>query len=315
MKTLKLTLIVLFLTHLQYCFCQPANYSVNINFETGRNLIHIDTANHDNVWQIGIPSKIIFDSAYSKPFAIVTDTSKLYPLNNHSSFEIDIKTDSSFCWGTGYLSFEHKFNTDSLKDGGYVEISYDSGKTWQNIILDKVSEMGFGKYNFYSTSDTIIGNIPAFTGNSNGWKISGISWIWVEGKKKGEYPYFNLIKIRFNFKSSANSIPKEGWMIDNISFDVNECSFGIKEINGSLPQYKIFPNPFKDYLIIEFDNNYNSQPYKIEIFDMQGRIILNRNNVVTDKIYLYKNDFTKGTYLCRVTNNLKKIINKKFIVE
>ena len=51
--------------------------SENIYFETTDSLLKIDTNLIGNIWQIGTPSKTFFDSAYSVPNAIVTDTTKL----------------------------------------------------------------------------------------------------------------------------------------------------------------------------------------------------------------------------------------------
>ncbi|MDA3953800.1 MAG: transposase [Bacteroidales bacterium] len=34
------------------------------------------------IWQIGTPNKTFFDSAYSSPNAIITDTVNYYPINN-----------------------------------------------------------------------------------------------------------------------------------------------------------------------------------------------------------------------------------------
>jgi hypothetical protein len=60
-----------------------------INFEDwyyGEDRIYIDTiSNQDNIWQVGQPNKIIFNTAYSEPNAIITDTSNHYPTNDTSS--------------------------------------------------------------------------------------------------------------------------------------------------------------------------------------------------------------------------------------
>ena len=47
--------------------------------------IAIDTASQ-NVWQIGMPQKTIFNMASTEPNAILTDTSGSYPANNTSRF-------------------------------------------------------------------------------------------------------------------------------------------------------------------------------------------------------------------------------------
>jgi len=44
----------------------------------------------NNIWQIGKPHKHYFDSAYSKPNVLVTDTSKAYPVNDTSVFSFKL---------------------------------------------------------------------------------------------------------------------------------------------------------------------------------------------------------------------------------
>ena len=48
-------------------------YADTLNFEEPCNYLFIHPSN-TNHWQIGTPSKAIFDTAYSKPYAIITDT-------------------------------------------------------------------------------------------------------------------------------------------------------------------------------------------------------------------------------------------------
>ena len=59
----------------------------------------IDTVNYpNNVWQIGKPQKTVFDSAYSYPNAIVTDTLNPYPVNDTSVFMIKVVSHYSSGW-------------------------------------------------------------------------------------------------------------------------------------------------------------------------------------------------------------------------
>ena len=90
--------------------------------DTSRNtslIIHLDTS-RQNIWQIGAPHKHYFDSAYSKPNIIVTDTSLPYPVNNTSifSFEIPIIFHSIYV-----AQWVQKLDMDSARDGGIVEFS------------------------------------------------------------------------------------------------------------------------------------------------------------------------------------------------
>ena len=65
----------------------PIYISINVPDST---IFKIDTSVAGNIWQIGKPHKTIFDSAYSRPDAIVTDTIHDYPANNLSTFAIKI---------------------------------------------------------------------------------------------------------------------------------------------------------------------------------------------------------------------------------
>ena len=113
-----------------------------IDFESTDSLFTIDTSFTGNIWQIGTPSKLFFDSAWSVPNAVLTDTLNFYPPNNFSVFTIKI---SDTAWGQPQLnrssiSYNHKFDTDSLYDGGYIEISYDGGTSWTNIANDSIAD-------------------------------------------------------------------------------------------------------------------------------------------------------------------------------
>lgn len=188
----------------------------------------IDHTNANNIWAIGTPSKAFFNYAYSAPLAMVTDTLNTYPNGNISSFEFVIKSDD-----LTFISFAHRLNTDSLADGGVIEVSYDGGASWTNII----NASQFTLSNFYSSSNTISsnGNNPGFTGNL-GWVISTIQGYAL-----------NFIRFRFTFTSDNTNTNKDGWMIDSFNFSC--LGTGINEIGIKSPIH-IFPNPTSNYIFI-----------------------------------------------------------------
>jgi len=67
---------------------QNASTADSCNFETPCTLVVMDSAS--GIWQIGPPQKAIFDSAYSLPNALVTDTLNTYPVNQECYFDVDI---------------------------------------------------------------------------------------------------------------------------------------------------------------------------------------------------------------------------------
>lgn len=205
-----------------------------------------------NIWQIGAPSKTIFSSAYSPGIALVTDTLNPYPVNNESSFEFLIYSDD-----VTIVHFWHRYDTDSLSDGGVVEVSPDGGTTWNNIIDEPQIQQ---VYSFYADLSTISsnGNKPGFTGYSD-WTYSGFAGY-----------AFNFLRFRFTFTSDAVNTNKEGWMLDNFNF---EClGTGIVEFGKSKP-FLLYPNPTDGNFSIRSEAGKKVE--SVRVMDVCGKTILN----------------------------------------
>ena len=150
----KLTILLIVLLGFNNIYAQW--YNETINFESPSSMVWIDDTQENNIWQIGTPQKDYFDQAYSPPYAILSDTIESYGENLHSSFIVSVKGWSWFGGSPSILTFKHKFDTDTLTDGGYIDVSYDSGESWVSIIHDTTMyncnwTPGFGYYseNFY----------------------------------------------------------------------------------------------------------------------------------------------------------------------
>jgi len=254
-------------------YTQTAYRNFDLNDRDTGNYFFIDTIQLNNIWQIGTPSKTIFNSAYSTPLALVTDTLNNYPVNNGSSFSFTIYTDDATT-----ISFWHQINCDSLSDGGVVEYSTDGGTAWNNILTSP-----FTLTNFYSNSSTISSNSnkPGFTGTS-GWVHSTI------------YGYaLNFVKFKFTFTSDSMNTNKDGWMIDD--FFVNCLGTGIKEIGANSP-FHIFPNPTSDYISISSDNT-------AKLFLVTVKNILGQNILTTDKTTIDLSHLDRGIYFVQLTTD------------
>ena len=288
-----------------------------ITFKTIRQGVTIDTANHQNIWEIGRAKKVFFDSANTVPVGIVTDTVNDYPPDNLSSFIIDIKSNSTYPywsgWGSAMLSFRHKYNTDSLYDGGYVEIQYDTSKEWINVVNDDGTSFN---QNFYNTKDTILGNIPAFNGNSNVWVNSTCYWRWLELVKSGGI--HNEVKLKFVFESSVKKVNLDGWMIDNIEFTIYQVGGGVNELgmrNGELG-INVYPNPVNSLIDLSYSLMRNSL-VSLKIYDLLGNevaILVNKGEEKGDyKIEFDAKKLTDGVYLCKLeAGNIR--ITRKIVV-
>jgi hypothetical protein len=278
---------------------QDVYYSRNITFENNAGLVKIDNQQPDNLWQIGTPSKMFFDSAFSTPFAIVTDTMNNYPQNNLSSFEIKIYSPPFSCWGTGYLNFAHKYDTRPGVDGGYIEVRYDDSPTWKNIIFDDDPECGFGTWDFYTATDTINGGIPAFSGNSETWRYSSVYWIWFMGVKSYDH---DSLTIRFTFKSGAGETSHEGWMIDDISVELLECTGGILEGKQTKLPVIVSPNPLTDFSTLRFFQK-PGKDYLVDIFTTQGKLVKEISLRGETSVVLFKHNYTPGLYLIKINED------------
>ena len=241
-----------------------------IDFETNSNFIGLDTS-ETNIWQVGLPQKLFFDSAYSSPNVIITDTLQFYPGNTHSYFDLYL-CDLNYPGWYGFdmwLDFMHKYDTDTLKDGGFITVSYDKGETWINIIKDSCyffDNCPPGESpNLYNENDSLFNGEFGFSGHSGGWVKTGLAWFW--------YPVYQTVELfsdtmilRFNFISDSIQTEKEGWMIDHIKLYAIDLGGGNDDLGHYDPLISLYPNPCTQYISITGVENLTG----FKIFDQNG---------------------------------------------
>jgi hypothetical protein len=261
----------------------------------------IDTTQLNNVWQTGSVDKPYFSSGVPGSRALVTDTLHSYPINNTSSFTFSIVNCPGIAPGGAYtemvIEFSYSINTDSLNDGGTIEVSHNNGLTWTNIIYDTGNLISLG--NFYPPNVLIksLGK-PGFTGT---YKNGIAAMIY-----KPRYPpNIDTITFRFTFGSDSIQTNKDGWMITN--FYTNPEYEGIDEKNKS-DLITIYPNPAKSEIYIKINCPIREKS-TLELENQLGQIIkdmsvtkerLSINNLLPG-IYFVK--YHDGNYFC-----VKKII-------
>ncbi len=169
-------------------------------------IIHLDTSKQ-NIWQIGRPHKHFFDSAYSRPNVIVTDTSLAYPINNTSIFSFAVPT--YFIHFSMYaIQWVQKLDMDSGRDGGIVEFSMDTGKTWRNVFSSQPYVYNFIGFNSANQMVLPSGD-TALSGTDSTWRD-----IWL-CFNLSTMPVIDSLRIRFRFTSDSVNNNREGWMMDN----------------------------------------------------------------------------------------------------
>lgn len=294
--------------------CTGQGGAFNINFESNYNfeLITIDTSIENNIWEIGSPAKQYLNGGYESAYAIATDLTNPYPINNRSVFYLKIPYDFAANCQCDFaiLSFLHKFDTDSSKDGGYVETSYDGGQSWQNIVSDSVFFFT-GLQGYYKSSDTLSSaGEPGFSGRSHSllgdttWQGTDKEWNW---NLPLEPPIPDSILIRFVFVSDSINNSKDGWEIDEILFSVG-VYFGIQNQFSLEKSFEVFPNPFKELLAIKSLNNIE---FSYQVIDQLGRIIIPKNLSNSNGIEINING-KQGIYFLQIFSS-SEIINLKLV--
>ncbi len=301
--------LLLFTLTCQFSFSQEwygyqiLEFGDTINFEEESIFIEIDTA-ESNLWQIGAPSKLVFDQARSPANAMVTDTLNSYLTSNISHFDLIFPPEDYLqLYEQVYFGFSHKYDTDTLKDGGYITISVDNGETFYPIFepvgfYDSYPEPFWNSLNIYSEDDTLFNGERGYSGSSDGWVNTMMGWNLQYlstkdlGAPKGGWDT-DTLRIRFNFISDTISESKDGWMIDDIYFFTVDIPSNV--LNQYQLQYKVFPNPATDKLFLETEKSY--QRLELEVRAITSQEAIYHVEGSGDKISLENINLEMGVYL------------------
>lgn len=260
--------------------------------------ILIDIApDSSNVWQIGTPQKIIFDSAATLPNAIVTDTINFYPTNDTSRFIAKILM-SFPPWGIFALQWKQKLDMDTSFDGGIIEYSIDTGNTWINVFNNPYV------YNFYGydtlNADTLSGGEFAFSGTDTTWKDI---WLCFDLSWLQQFQWNDTILFRFTLLSDSVNNNKEGWMIDNMLAHIT-IIHTVKEVEQDR-YLNVYPNPASNIVHIQAEKIMNFHIIeRMELVDPLGRVVDRWTNIPT-KFWFDASKYPDGLYFLKVKTNIK----------
>lgn len=263
--------------------------------------IWIDTS-ENNLWEIGVPKKEILNQAYSDSLAIITKISDYYQVSNTSYFEFNLTLpdDESGLQtiGEGRFNFKHKYNTEIGKAGGYIEISYDDGETWNNALFD-LTNMGEPNFqNFYNNTDTLDDGTPCFQGISEDWQESQIWWFWNAMVKRADQPEWwgwnnDTLRVRFAFKCLNNAQNNyEGWMIDDLHITIQRIYGDVDELARN--NIVIYPNPANS--IVYLDELPFHSKNSLQILNSFGQLVYERKNITSKNLELNIENLIPGIY-------------------
>lgn len=302
-------IIILFLISSNNIIAQQ--WSNSITFDTAFSNLYIDTLQANNRWQIGAPHKVLFDSARTRPNAIVTDTVNYYPVNDTSSFILKINRppDAPFwvewvpyMYGpTPFVSFMSKIDTDSLSDIGYIEYSLNNGATWL-----PVNEYFFGSdYHppYYGPGTSL------FTGTWNGWFQTSI--VLGDSNPDPGIETVDSVLFKFTFVSDDINTNKEGWIIDDITYGTIAL-VGVNDIEEENNNFNIYPNPVnKEFTLSVTETGTINR--ELKIVNVLGEVVY-QSIVENPKSEVNISELPKGVYFVKLIS-ANQILTKKFIKE
>lgn len=287
----------------QYLYCQESCSGVVIHFEYDQGLVLFEPGN--DLWQMGRPGKSVFNASYGGNRAMVTDTLNPYASSSKSYFQI--RTINTRGDNQTRLQFYHQFDTDTLKDYGYVMYSIDGGDHWSmcqdtSFLLDSAcyqySEIWQHRYFFEPITGSTSQVEPLFSGSESKWVREEFYFSWYVLSKKGtegsEFQYCSpdSILFRFYFESDSINNPGDGWMIDNI--------WVTWDFSGDVPPgmesgVQVFPNPARDEAMISA-----AIPIaRVELYNAQGQIV-RRFHPHSESANLDLRGLNEGIYFVRL---------------
>lgn len=246
-----------------------------------------------NPWQIGTPQKALFNSAYTVPNAIVTDTVNLYSNNDTSSFSYDYWPQLS--WGILALRWAQKLDIDT-GDIAIVEYKASNDSVWHNIFNNPLV------YNFYgfepANIDTVNGRV-GFSFTDTLWRDIWLCFDYSFLQQNG----FDTITIKYTFITDSGGTPKEGWMIDNLMASVTFLHT-INE-NDQTTYIKAYPNPSADFVYIETKKRNGFHIIEDMLLrNIKGEVVQEWHNIPT-KYFIDVRNLPVGQYSLHIKTNIK----------
>jgi len=287
------------------------------------------------IWQIGVPNKPLFNSAYSQPNAIVTVLDSAMQPGSKASFIISISSQFNYFPGGSMITFLNKIDFDSAHGGAYVEFSIDSGMHWHGVLMPYANGGYYtvdGQQGFCFTncgpilidSENVIGvpmwwhNLPHdttstginyYTGSDSTWSQDTI--ILPTGCIIKTEP-LNPLMLKFTVFADSFSQSKAGWMIDNVNYYSQPftCLGGINEINSA--HLHVYPDPATDEFFVSLLNEPESD-YEFILYDLSGRVVI-RTRFTGQEITMRRDGIDAGSYFIQLIDQRTQNTFQKRIV-
>ncbi|MEO8151014.1 MAG: T9SS type A sorting domain-containing protein [Bacteroidia bacterium] len=278
------------------------------DFESGPKWVTLNSTTfaQTSSWELGTPIKTNFIGAFNGSNAWVTKLAAEYPnLDESSLFTPVFNVGIGKCYE---LSFMHNFDMDLFNDGGSIEYSIDSAKTWKVLgdIGDAVS--------WYNSVYIAAYGFPVHAG------FTGFNGGWISSSHNFKAPATGTVIFRFRFSSDQTN-NADGWEIDQFCFKeiTGSCVTAVEEpAAAGLYLYQNAPNPASGSTTIAF-NLPASGKAELTVTNLVGQIVAKpvNDNLGEGRhtVNLNSKDFTPGIYYYTLKFNNSKIVRKMVITQ
>lgn len=250
------------------------------------------------------------------------DWTSFNPISSSHPMKITIEND-----GEIVFQFDDIFLVDSTtnepESHGFIKYAISpESDLLPNIPIQNSADIYFD-FNPAIITDTTLNRIECF--DTKKPIITAISQLTIKALVEGaaEYKWFKEDSL-LTGRISDTLKPQDSGFFKVMVIDTNGCKStsdlffysptGLKEINTL--KANIYPNPFNNYIVIQFDENLNSR-IELSIIDIQGRAIRKKEVLIDNKLIIHRQGLPEGIYVIilrdQVSNRI--ILRNKLIAE
>ncbi len=260
-----------------------------------------------NIWNIGNTAKFNSDT-----LGLFTDTNLTYANNVHSWFQIQLN--NHIQGGPTTIEMNYELSTQN-GDGLYIEVSYDNGNSFENVIYDTIPGQWQGSYNpyfsfnLYNESDTLFNAEPGFSGET----IQNL-WLQWQDLCLGQGRNFtdaDTAIVRFNFISDSIPSNHTGIIISNLEIIIPVCS-SINELESN--QFELIQNPTHDFIEMRsLETTFSN--YSYEIYNLTGRLIESNSGLYESVFRIDMKSHANGSYFLLILDEDNGIVSRHKVIK
>jgi len=136
--------------------------------------------------------------------------------------------------------------------------------------------------------------------------------LYRENPKSDWNEYKHYTKTTFGSNLPLGRIIMDSIMLGEFTFANGISTVNVKESNKAQESYKVYPNPTNNFIWVKNNNHNSSETTKIEIFNIEGKIIYQSTYIENKKIKV--KEWSPGAYFILISNENKALHSSKFIV-